>query len=77
MRKTIFLILSLACTLSAVFFAACKDGGDNSSVNSAQQEVCQHTFADGTTPEQKFDAAVGHLLTGHKGEFVRYRKLVW
>lgn len=35
------------------------------------------TFSEGATPEQKFDAAVGHLLTGHKGEFVRYRKLVW
>lgn len=35
------------------------------------------TFVDGATPEQKFDAAVGHLLTGHKGEFARYRKLVW
>lgn len=35
------------------------------------------TFVDGASPEQKFDAALAYLLTGHEGDFLRYRKLVW
>ena len=34
-------------------------------------------FADGSTPEQKFDASIEHLLSGHQEDFIRYRKLVW
>lgn len=35
------------------------------------------TFADEATPEQKFDAAINYLLTGHEDDFLRYRKMVW
>lgn len=34
-------------------------------------------FANDASPEQKFDAAINYLLTGHEDEFARYRKLVW
>lgn len=29
------------------------------------------------TPEQKFDAAINYLLSGHTDDFIRYRKMVW
>ncbi len=45
MKKISSLILSIVCLMSAATFAACKDGGDNSSsVNT--QESCEHSFAD-------------------------------
>lgn len=34
-------------------------------------------FASEATPEQKFDACINHLLTGHDDDFARYRKMVW
>ena len=34
-------------------------------------------FADGSTPEQKFDAAINYLLSNHEDDFIRYRKMVW
>lgn len=49
MKKRVFLILSLVCALSAAVFAACNASEDNSGSNSAQQEVCLHTFVDGST----------------------------
>lgn len=47
MKKTIILILSFACMLSAAAFAACnkEEGGSG---GSSVQETCQHDFADGT-----------------------------
>ena len=34
------------------------------------------SFGD-STPEQKFDALLEYMLTGHDEDFIAYRKLVW
>ena len=35
------------------------------------------SFADETTPEQKFYAVIDYLLRGYESDFVRFRKMVW
>lgn len=34
-------------------------------------------FSNDATPEQKFDAAITYLLSGHEDDFACFRKLVW
>lgn len=34
-------------------------------------------FSNEATPEQKFDASISYLLSGHESDYARYRKLVW
>lgn len=34
-------------------------------------------FPNEATAEQKFDAAINYLLSGHEDDFIRHRKMVW
>jgi len=34
-------------------------------------------LSEGATPEQKFDAVIEHILSGHESDFIACRKMVW